>query len=86
MNVQHLTKVLALPVLLTLITGCESANENSHDCKAIAKALSQKDKSLLRSEYDELLYEFIVKESRSNYRSSYGFMYAYCVKIDQGRI
>jgi hypothetical protein len=89
MNVQHLTKVLALPVLLTLITGCESAYENSHDCKAIAKAISQNDKSSLRSEYDKLMYESILAKMSLKYGpslSSYAAVHSYCVMIDQGRI
>ena len=86
MKIQLKTGVLALTVWLTLITGCGSANEGSHDCKAIAKALSQNDKALLRSEYDKLMYESIVKESTSHYRRSYGLMHDYCVKLDQGRL
>lgn len=86
MTIQHTAKVFALPVLLTLVTGCEFTDNTSHDCKAIAQALSQNDKSLLRSEYDELMYESIVKESTIFYRRSYGLMHDYCVKLDQGKL
>jgi hypothetical protein len=85
MKTQRITKSLVITVLLALTAACEFADKTNHDCKAIAKALSQNDKSLLRSEYDELMYESIVKESTIHYRRSYGLMHDYCVKLDQGK-
>jgi hypothetical protein len=87
MKTQRMTKVLALTAVLTLITGCEFADNTSHDCKAIAKAISQTDKSSLRSEYDKLMYESIIEQRLgSRTMRSYSLMHSHCVKLDKGRI
>lgn len=84
---QRITKSLVMTVLLALTAACESANKGSHDCKAIAKAISQNDKSSLRSEYDKLMYESMDEQAGyGRSKGSYSLMYAYCVKLDQGRI
>ena len=86
MKTQRITRVLALTAVLTATIGCEFTDKTTHDCKAIAKSISQNDKSLLRSEYDKLMYESILKESTLYSRRSYVLMHDYCVKIDQGRL
>lgn len=86
MKPQLMTRFLLLTGVLTLTIGCDVADKTSHDCQAIAKAISQNDKSSLRSEYDELMYESISYELPHNVRESYSRSHAYCAALDQGRL
>ena len=81
-----MTKIIEVCVAAAMalgVTGCDFDNRHNHNCKAIAKAISTKDDSGLRDEYDQLLHDDLIKTMPDTKRyRSYSGAYKTCRSLE----